>query len=171
MDQVGATGKPATLTHHVGKRNGFSRTVRHDLDIRRNPQGRPLSLCGTLQDITSDTLRARMASDRNRILESMLQNEGLKTLYQDLFVLLVNQAPGSELAVLTRTADTPWDCAYCSPGLKSGAGRRSVDALLGILEEGDTLRGARSVLVGEVEGALRAHLCPYRSTAAAGPAR
>ena len=33
MDQVGATGKPATLTHHVGKRNGFSRTVRHDLDI------------------------------------------------------------------------------------------------------------------------------------------
>lgn len=160
MDQVGATGKPATLTHHVGKSNGFSRTVRHDLDIRRNPQGRPLSLCGTLQDITSETLRARMASDRNGILESMLQNAGLETLYRDLFVLLVNQAPGSELAVLTRTAATPWNCAYCSPGLESGAGRRSVDVLPGILEEGDALRGARSVLVGEVEGAFRAHLLP-----------
>lgn len=132
MKQVVTTEKPATLTHRVCNSKGVLRSVRHDLDIRHNSQGKIVTLCGTIQDITRDTLRAQLVSDRNQILESMLQNATLDTLHLALSNLLTNQIPGSELIHFSKPKNSSWENVYCSPGLQDSPA--FIESLLEALE-------------------------------------
>lgn len=120
MEKVVADGKSAGLTHRINSaESDVPRNVRHDLDVRRDPEGKITTLYGTIQDITRATLRARLISDRNRVFESMLQNATLDTLHLGMSKLLSNQIPDSELIHFTRPKGASWESACCcSPGLQ-----------------------------------------------------
>lgn len=109
MHQVSTTGQGRTFDHHVTRKNGGVRSVRHTLEIRRDRAGHPISLCGTIQDITTDKLRAQLQSDRNHIFERVLQNADITEFHAGLKTLLTRQIPGCDLGLASRTADG-WHC-------------------------------------------------------------
>lgn len=114
MNQVGTTGKGRTFDHHVVRKTGEPRSVRHTLEIRRDRAGHPISLCGTIQDITTDQLRSQLQQDRNHIFERVLQNADMTEFHAGLKTLLAHQIPGSDLAVANRDADG-WRCTRPTP--------------------------------------------------------
>jgi diguanylate cyclase (GGDEF)-like protein len=116
MNQVSTSGQGRTFDHHVTRANGGQRHVRHTLEIRRDQAGYPVSLCGTVQDITKDKRRSQLQNDRNHILERVLQNADIEEFHAGLETLLARQIPGSELRVATRAAEG-WRCEHCSTPL------------------------------------------------------
>lgn len=134
MEQVSTTGQGRTFDHHVQRQDGTLRNVRHTLEVRKDVDDTPIALCGTVQDITRDKLRAQLAADRNHILELVLQNADVTALYKGLDTLLSNQFPGSELGVLNRT-DAGWQCVHCARTLEALHGHGTVHLPPVILHE------------------------------------
>lgn len=118
MSHVTATGEGRILDHHVQRPDGALCNVRHRLELRLDPAGRPEALCGTIQDITRDKLRSQLATDRNHILEQTLLNADITDFHVSLDHLLANQIPGCETGILT-LSESQWRCDYCSRALRS----------------------------------------------------
>jgi len=151
MKDVAASGRRRTLEHRVKRPDGNLRSVRHTMEVRRDPRGKPVALCGTIQDITRDKLRSQLAADRNHILEQVLQNATVTELYASLERLLITQIPGSSLGVLNK-GRTGWDCEYCSPPLSAMHGAGEVVFPQEVSRELERFGGTSKVLHFALDG-------------------
>lgn len=103
IDHAGSSGQGRTFEHRILRSNGTPRHVRHTLEVRRDTDNTPTSICGILQDITVDKLRSQLQADRNDILEHILKHPDMAELYHGLRALLARQIPNTELGIAVST--------------------------------------------------------------------
>lgn len=109
LDELLATQKSQTVEHRIISEIDFI-YCRHLLELRFNPiTGEPVSIFGTLQDISEEKRRELLAVDRNQILELIIENKVAdKELYKACYVLMEHQFPGCQMIYAVKKGTDDW---------------------------------------------------------------
>lgn len=113
IEETLQTKKTQTVEHRMITNDGLI-FVRHFLEIHFDPvTGEPLSLCGTLQDITEEKRREMFTTDRNSLLELGIKQADNKELYKAFSTLLDHQIANAKLFYLWKEKGR-WRLEYAS---------------------------------------------------------
>ncbi|NTV42167.1 MAG: EAL domain-containing protein, partial [Syntrophobacteraceae bacterium] len=88
-------GKSQFMDHRVLLPDFSERIVSHQIEVELDEGGEVLRLYGTVQDITERKRTELFEADRNRILQSIIQNQGLPDILHEVVKVVENQSPGS----------------------------------------------------------------------------
>ena len=77
-------GKSQFMDHRVLLPDFSERIVSHQIEVELDEGGEVLRLYGTVQDITERKRTELFEADRNRILQSIIQNQGLPDILHEV---------------------------------------------------------------------------------------
>jgi diguanylate cyclase (GGDEF)-like protein len=87
-------GKSQFIDHRVVLPNHSERIVSHQIEVELDEGGEVSRLYGTVQDVTERKRTESFEADRNRILQSIIQNQPLSDILNDLVKAMEHQFPG-----------------------------------------------------------------------------
>ncbi len=88
-------GKSQSMDHRVLFPDSSERIISHQIEVELDENGEVYRLYGTVQDITERKRAEFFEADRNRILQSIIQNQALPDILHDIVKVLENLSPAS----------------------------------------------------------------------------
>lgn len=88
-------GNSQSMDHRVLLPDSSERIVSHQIEVELDENGEVYRLCGTVQDITDRKRAEFFEADRNRILQSIIQNQALPEILHDIVKVVESLSPGA----------------------------------------------------------------------------